>query len=181
MLKQNLPSNVVRVVRPLEMKTGSIPGRSDLSVDRGSARRDRAVRPDTLADAPRPAEPSAEADSPTSWWSAALLSVMEGFALYGAALHPNATFPVEAMPRTASTRSPRPAGSSRIDLHARHRWTWWSALGDTAAMLWKHWWREREINQAVAALSQYDDRTLRDLGINGRADIERVVRYCRDC
>jgi uncharacterized protein YjiS (DUF1127 family) len=48
-------------------------------------------------------------------------------------------------------------------------------------MLWKHWWREREINQAVAALSQYDDRTLRDLGINGRADIERVVRHCRDC
>jgi uncharacterized protein YjiS (DUF1127 family) len=59
--------------------------------------------------------------------------------------------------------------------------SWWAALGETAAALLMHWRREREIHRAVAALSDYDDRTLRDLGINGRADIERVVRYCRDC
>ncbi|WFU78464.1 DUF1127 domain-containing protein [Bradyrhizobium sp. CIAT3101] len=178
MLKQNLPSNVVRVVRPLEMEAGRI---ADISDRRRSDRRDRAVRPGTLGDAPRPLKPSAEADRPTSWWSAVLLSVMEGFALYGAALHPNATFPVEAMPRTVPPGSPRPDVSARIDLNARRHWSWWSALGETTAVLWKHWRREREISRAVVALSSYDDRTLRDLGINGRADIERVVRYCRDC
>ena len=178
MLKQNLPSNVVRVVRPLEMKAGHI---ADLSDHRRSGRRDRAVRLGTLVDAPRPPEPSAEADSPTSWWSAILLFMMEGFALYGAALHPNAAFPVELMRRTASERLPRPASSSWTDSHARRRWRWWAALVETATVLLTHWRREREITRAVAALSSYDDRTLRDLGISGRADIERVVRYCRDC
>ncbi|MEH2493152.1 DUF1127 domain-containing protein [Bradyrhizobium sp. AZCC 2230] len=178
MLKQNLPPNEVRVVRPLEMKAGRI---ADISDHRSSGRRDRAVRLGTVVDAPRPPEPSAEADSPTSWSSAILLFLMEGFALYGAALHPNAAFPVELMRRTASARLPRPASGSWADLHNRRGWSWWTSLGEMSAVLWKHWRREREIDRAVAALSQYDDRTLRDLGINGRADIERVVRYCRDC
>ena len=178
MLKQNLPSNVVRVVRPLKIRTGSIPRRSDLPDDCGSDRRDR----DILVNAPRQAELSAEAGNATGWWSAALLFLMEGFALYGAALHPNAAFSVEAMQRAASVHSPRPAGGQPwTDLHARRRWRWWAALGETVAVLLMHWRREREINRAVAALSSYDDRTLRDLGISGRADIERVVRYCRDC
>jgi uncharacterized protein YjiS (DUF1127 family) len=178
MLKQNLPSNVVGVVRPLKIRTGSIPRRSDLSDDRGRDRRDR----DTPVDAPRQAELSAEAGNATGWWSVVLPFLMEGFAVYGAALHPNAAFSVEAMQRTASVRAPRPAGGQPLtDLHARRRWRWWAALGETAAVLLMHWWREREINRAVAALSSYDDRTLRDLGISGRADIERVMRYCRDC
>lgn len=198
MLKRNLPSNVVCVVRPLRIKTASIPHRSDLSDDRRSGQRDR----DTPADALRQAELPAEASNATGWWSAALPFLMEGFALYGAALHPNAAFPVEAMRSTASARSPRPAGgwpltetfeeggsqppkSGRAaepgDLHARRRWSWWAALGETAAVLLMHWWREWEINRAVTALSSYDDRTLRDIGISGRADIERVVRYGRDC
>ncbi len=178
MLKQNLPSNVVRVVRPLEMKAGRV---ADSPDHRRSGRGDRVVRLDTLVNVPRPPEPLAEADGPTSWWSAVLLFVMEGFALYGAALHPNAAFPVEVMRRTASARLPPPASRSWTDLHARRRWNWWGALGETTAVLLAHWRREREINRAVAALSSYDDRTLRDLGISGRADIERVVRYCRDC
>jgi uncharacterized protein YjiS (DUF1127 family) len=203
MLKQNLPTNVVCVVRPLKIRSDGISLRSDLLDDRRSDRPDR----DTPADAAQHAELSAEAGKATGWWSAALPFLMEGFALYGASLHPNAAFPVEAMRRTASVRSPRPAGGqplteafeedgahaskscraaepgcgSRTDLHARGRWSWWAALGETAAVLLMHWRREREINRAVAALSSYDDRTLRDLGIGGRADIERVVRYCRDC
>jgi uncharacterized protein YjiS (DUF1127 family) len=40
---------------------------------------------------------------------------------------------------------------------------------------------EREIKKAVAALAKLDDRTLRDLGIPERSQIEQVVRYCRDC
>jgi uncharacterized protein YjiS (DUF1127 family) len=41
--------------------------------------------------------------------------------------------------------------------------------------------RERDIKKAVAALAKLDDRTLRDIGIPQRSQIEQVVRYCRDC
>jgi uncharacterized protein YjiS (DUF1127 family) len=41
--------------------------------------------------------------------------------------------------------------------------------------------REREIKKAVAALARLDDRTLWDIGIPERSQIEQVVRYCRDC
>jgi len=41
--------------------------------------------------------------------------------------------------------------------------------------------REREIKKAVAALMELDSRTLRDIGIPHRSQIEQVVRYCRDC
>jgi hypothetical protein len=40
---------------------------------------------------------------------------------------------------------------------------------------------EREIKKAVAALAKFDDRTLRDMGIPHRSQIEQVVRFCRDC
>ncbi|MBR0747639.1 DUF1127 domain-containing protein [Bradyrhizobium japonicum] len=56
-----------------------------------------------------------------------------------------------------------------------------SELSEKFTALWAHWRREREIKSAIAALSKYDERTLRNLGIHGRADIERMVRYCRDC
>jgi 3-hydroxy-9,10-secoandrosta-1,3,5(10)-triene-9,17-dione monooxygenase len=56
-----------------------------------------------------------------------------------------------------------------------------SELDEKFVALWTHWRREREIKSAVAALAKYDERTLRDLGIHGRADIERMVRCCRDC
>jgi uncharacterized protein YjiS (DUF1127 family) len=41
--------------------------------------------------------------------------------------------------------------------------------------------REREIRRAVDALAKLDDRTLRDIGIPDRSQIERVVRFCLDC
>jgi uncharacterized protein YjiS (DUF1127 family) len=62
----------------------------------------------------------------------------------------------------------------------RH-WSWLGSLAEIIVTLWTHWRREWEIRRAVAALAEYDDRTLRDLGICDRSDIERVVRYCRDC
>jgi uncharacterized protein YjiS (DUF1127 family) len=49
------------------------------------------------------------------------------------------------------------------------------------ADVWTNWRREREIRRAVSALEQFDDRTLRDMGIPSRSKIENVVRYCRDC
>ena len=60
------------------------------------------------------------------------------------------------------------------------RWSWrlsWSLI----AGLRTYWRREREIKRAVCALESFDDRTLRHMGIRHRSQIERTVRYCRDC
>jgi hypothetical protein len=40
---------------------------------------------------------------------------------------------------------------------------------------------EHDVEKAVAALAELDDRTLQDLGIPHRSHIERTVRYCHDC
>jgi uncharacterized protein YjiS (DUF1127 family) len=53
----------------------------------------------------------------------------------------------------------------------------WSAITNR----WAYWDREREIKKAVAALAEFDDRTLRDMGIPSRSQIEQIVRYCREC
>ena len=52
----------------------------------------------------------------------------------------------------------------------------WRAI----ARRWAKWRREREIKKAVTALAEYDDRTLRDVGIPDRSQIEQIVRYDRD-
>jgi uncharacterized protein YjiS (DUF1127 family) len=132
---------------------------------------------------------------------------MEGFAIYGASLHPTAAFPLQALLSAAKLRQPRLAGrepaaavherdrarasenSNVIELEraapsdagSARRWNWLASLGETMVALPAHWRREREIKRAVAALAELDDRTLQDLGIGGRSEIERVVRYCRDC
>jgi uncharacterized protein YjiS (DUF1127 family) len=67
------------------------------------------------------------------------------------------------------------------DARPLRHWSWLGSLAEMIVTLWTYWRREREIRRAVAALAEYDDRTLRDLGICGRSDIERVVRYCGDC
>ena len=54
-------------------------------------------------------------------------------------------------------------------------------MGSLRTLLAEHGRREREIKKAVAALTKLDDRTLRDIGIPQRSQIEQVVRYCRDC
>jgi uncharacterized protein YjiS (DUF1127 family) len=72
-------------------------------------------------------------------------------------------------------------GGPSLDTGPSNHRSWlikpWSAI----ASRWAHWHREREIEKAVAALSEFDDRTLRDIGIPYRSGIEQVVRYCRDC
>jgi len=208
MLKQQSSSNVNRVVRPFKRRIGELPRGLDLSDDGRSGRYARLVQADALTeDASRSVESPAEADGAPGWGAAALAFVMEGFALYGAALHPNAAFSIEEAATTAIARPPRPTGrpphavtheqgglqrstiSNVVEpelaawaaSRPQRRWSWWAALGETVGVLLTHWRREREIKRAIAALAKYDDRTLRDLGINGWADIERVVRYCRDC
>jgi uncharacterized protein YjiS (DUF1127 family) len=160
------------------------------------------------ATAPNPVEP--EREVAPFWWEV-FAFFMEGFALYGAALHPTATIPVEAIlaarrnwqsyadddePPEPAQGSARDAAGSRCnvvalgrvrpgDAYLEHRWTWLRSLGETWAETWTvlstHLRREREIKRAVTALRDFDDRTLRDMGISGRSDIERMVRYCRDC
>jgi uncharacterized protein YjiS (DUF1127 family) len=55
------------------------------------------------------------------------------------------------------------------------------SLAAAARWIWARWRREREIRRAVDALAKLDDRTLRDIGITDRSQIDRVVRFCRDC
>lgn len=57
---------------------------------------------------------------------------------------------------------------------ARRLWAWMAGL-------WIGWRREREIKRAVYALQDFDDRTLRDMGICQRSLIEPTVRQGRDC
>jgi len=52
-------------------------------------------------------------------------------------------------------------------------------LRNLIARPWTDWRHEREIKSAVHALAEFDDRTLRDMGIRDRAQIEHTVRHGR--
>ena len=144
-------------------------------------------------------------DAPTSLWWSVLASFAEGFGAYSVALYPTADFPVHEVlvaRRDAPLDRGGRAPAARWRAHAsgplpenvvrlgdglgpdarpeRHR-SWLAFLHDKGASLWAHRRREREIKRAVAALGQFDDRTLRDMGISSRSEIEQVVRYCHDC
>ena len=58
---------------------------------------------------------------------------------------------------------------------------WLTSPCSAVASRWTQWRRERQIKKAVTALLALDDRTLRDIGIPHRSEIEQVVRYCFDC
>ena len=155
-----------------------------------------------LADGRPPAGSAiAEADdAPASLWWSVLASFAEGFGAYGVALYPTADFPVHTVlaakrdflrdhggPAHASGPLPedgnvvqRGDGAGPDARPGRHR-SWLTFIHDKGASLWAHRRREREIKRAVAALGQFDDRTLRDMGIPSRSEIEQVVRYCHDC
>jgi uncharacterized protein YjiS (DUF1127 family) len=134
---------------------------------------------------PNDADHIVEADrSSDSPWSTTFAWMMEGFLLYGASLHPNSAFPAELLhmerdiSQPAGMSPPRrssPVASAgvvrRLARQSRR----------FVAGAWTNWRREREIKRAVSALAEFDDRTLRDMGISSRSQIEHVVRYCRDC
>jgi uncharacterized protein YjiS (DUF1127 family) len=63
---------------------------------------------------------------------------------------------------------------------ANHR-SWLTGFWTVIASRWRHWHRERKIKQAVARLAELDDRTLRDMGVPHRSQIEHAVRCGRDC
>jgi uncharacterized protein YjiS (DUF1127 family) len=72
-------------------------------------------------------------------------------------------------------------GSPPFDIDGSNHEHWLTEPWSEIASRRTHQHREREIKKAVAALAQLDDRTLRDIGIPHRSQIEQVVRYCRDC
>lgn len=63
------------------------------------------------------------------------------------------------------------AASSRVP----KGWARW--LGGVALALWAVWRREMDCARSIRELEQLDDRSLRDIGIGHRSDIEYLVRH----
>jgi uncharacterized protein YjiS (DUF1127 family) len=176
-----------------------------LSDDSGIARQPPAARPGVPESNPAAISTIASAGrAPTSLWWSVLASFAEGFGAYSVALYPTADFPLQAIlvARKESLQHPgsrrltaagyeheadllpeniRLGSDSTLDARPIRRRKLLALICDKAAGLWAHWRREREIRRAVVALAQFDDRTLRDMGIASRSEIEHVVRYCHDC
>lgn len=174
--------------------------------DYGIVRRTSGARPGLPKSCPTAISSLAGADSvPTSLWWSVLASFVEGFGAYSVALYPTADFPVQAIlaarkesPQhhwdcehtTTADEAGRPSenrniiqlgGGSAIDARSPSHRNLLALIYDAGAALRACWRREREIKRAVAALGEFDDRTLRDMGIRSRSEIEHVVRYCHDC
>ena len=71
--------------------------------------------------------------------------------------------------------------ATAVGTNRSFRWSWLTSRWEMVVTFWKHGRKEREVNQAVAALMKLDDQTLRDIGIPDRSQIEQIVRYCHDC
>jgi uncharacterized protein YjiS (DUF1127 family) len=204
MLKEYASLNVNRFAGLHDPREGAVVC-AVLSDDSGIAREPAAARLSLPRSGPAPISTIARnGDAPTSLWWSVLASFAEGFGAYSAALYPTADFPVQAIlvAKNESLQHPgsreltatlheretdlRPqniqlgSGSTLDERLPRHR-NLLALIYDAGAALWAHWRREREIKRAVEALAQFDDRTLRDIGISSRAEIEQVVRYCHDC
>jgi hypothetical protein len=131
------------------------------------------------------------------FWSAVLDFLIEGFALCAASSHPAILPPLashleeQEIPTARDISLCRWRGAQEpISLLANKSMPYpgsdrdaGQAAPDTYAIFTDHSWREREreIEEAIAALSRLDDRTLQMLGIPHRSYIEQTVRYCHDC
>ena len=134
------------------------------------------------------------------FWSSVLDFLIEGFALCAASSHPTIFLPpaphleeqeiptardISLCKWRGSQHSISPLAKSVADKSTPCRGSdrdAGQATPDTYAAV-DHGWREREleIEEAIAALSRLDDRTLQMLGIPHRSCIEQTVRYCHDC
>jgi hypothetical protein len=140
-----------------------------------------------------------DADPPkTTFWSSLITYLIESFALFGAAMHPAAVFAVEpardeeiilqpgdiysserqGFTSLISPAATQHAASPELDRRSNHVTPagYVIAFSDDSPRE-----RERKIKTTVAALAELDDRTLLDMGIPHRSQIEQVVRYCHDC
>ncbi|MEA2911223.1 MAG: hypothetical protein QOJ15_3304 [Bradyrhizobium sp.] len=82
---------------------------------------------------------------------------------------------------SATDRSAGRDGLDALEFGQLNRWHWPTSCRGSVVTLWRHWRRERKIKKSVAALADFDDQTLFDMGIPRRSQIEQVVRYCHDC
>jgi uncharacterized protein YjiS (DUF1127 family) len=97
---------------------------------------------------------------------------LQGLALYGVMLDPVRLLDVNDVSANEEVSQPSgPPDAKRRDL----------SPAAAASRIWECWRREREIRRAIDGLAKLDDRTLRDIGIPDRSQIDPVVRYCRDC
>jgi uncharacterized protein YjiS (DUF1127 family) len=204
MLKKHASRNANRFVRPHDPRSGAAVC-AVLSDDSGIARQIPVASPDLPQSSPAAISTIARAGyAPTSLCLSVLAAFAEGFGAYSVALYPTVDFPVQAalVARKETLQHPvsrevtatgrehetdllseniRLGSGSTLDARPPQHRNLLASIYDTAAALWAHWRREREIKRAIVALAQFDDRTLRDMGIAGRSEIERVVRYCHDC
>ena len=137
----------------------------------------------------------------TTFWASALDYLIESLGLCGAALGGVALLPLAFVEpatgkenlsqpreihsgerRAVTTLIPpgaiRPAASPKPDRQSDHVTAagYVISLSDDSSDE-----RERKIKTTVAALTELDDRTLLDMGVPHRSQIEQVVRYCLDC
>jgi len=82
--------------------------------------------------------------------------------------------------RMPSTRDGFASPAREVDRYRFVHPSWLAMIWRAIASRRAKWRREREVNKAVAALAQYDDRTLRDMGIPHRSQIEQTVREGRN-
>jgi hypothetical protein len=139
----------------------------------------------------------------TTFWSSTLDYLVEslgsyGAALYCAAIEPVALFAVEPACGKETLTQPKDmysgerrevtnlisaaaiqhAVSPELEHRSDHATPagYVIALSDDSSRE-----RERRITTTVAALAELDDRTLLEMGVPHRSQIEQVVRYCLDC
>ena len=82
--------------------------------------------------------------------------------------------------REPSTRDGFTPPAREVDRYRFVQPGWLAMIWRAIARRWAKSRREREIKKAATALAEYDDRTLRDVGIPDRSQIEQIVRYDRD-
>jgi uncharacterized protein YjiS (DUF1127 family) len=149
--------------------------------DRTRPRRPDAVNPESITEAVR-----AERHETSIVW-AVIDYLMESFALAGASLYPTAHFPVEAYAAETEAAKQKAPARTALPEHASpaiappNHWSWPTSSWQVFDTLWAHWRGERQIRTAIDALAELDDRTLRDMGIPHRSQIEYTIRYCRSC
>jgi hypothetical protein len=82
--------------------------------------------------------------------------------------------------RLASRRVGFASGGREVDRYRFVHHGWLATVWRAITSRWVMWRREREVRKVVADLAEYDDRTLRDMGIVHRSRIEQTVRGGRN-
>jgi uncharacterized protein YjiS (DUF1127 family) len=165
------------------MDAGVRPYNSPVRGRRSDLRFSRDIAPEGAANplaAAEPAKVEAGADRPSLPWF-----LLEGFAMYGAWLDvmtpvASRSDEVNAPPPPELARRPKRGSTALVLSPAPGRPNWAIGVWRFIASGLASWRREQEIRQAVDALAEFDDRTLRDIGISGRSGIEYAVRHGRD-